>query len=397
MSTRPPTLRLRVSPAAETKLRQGHPWVFDGSIREQNRDGKPGELAVIFDKQDRFLAVGLYDPESPIRVRVLHRGKPAKIDENWFAEHLAKSLTLRIGIADADTDGLRLVNGENDAWPGLVLDRYNDTLVLKIYSSAWFSYLPLITNLANAQIPNRRIILRHSRNIRDQHYHDGQIISGAALDRPIVFSESGIKFYADVLKGQKTGFFLDQRDNRRKVEQFAANCKVLNVFSFTGGFSLYAARGGAQSVDSIDISKHALDELQRNWELNRENPAIDACPHREIQADAFAWLEQATEKYPLIVIDPPSLAKREADRAAAIGAYKKLAISGLRLLAPKGILVCASCSAHVSTGEFVQAVRAAVSASGKKIRELEITGHAPDHHVTVPELQYLKAIYLQQQ
>jgi 23S rRNA (cytosine1962-C5)-methyltransferase len=395
MSSTQPTLRLRVSHPAETKIRQGHPWVFDGSIREQNRDGANGELAVIFDKHDKFLAVGLYDPDSPIRVRVLHRGKPLKIDEDWFARNLAESLTVRDGIADANTDGLRLINGENDHWPGLILDRYADTLVLKIYSAAWFPHLPLITNLLNAQIPNKQIIIRHSRNIRHDVYRDGSVISGPPLDERVIFSESGIKFYADVLQGQKTGFFLDQRDNRRKVEQLAANREVLNVFSFTGGFSLYAARGGAKQVTSIDLSKHALAELRENWQLNHADPAIGGCPHDEVQADAFQWLEESNNKYSLIIIDPPSLAKREADRAAAIGAYQKLARSGLRLLAPGGILVCASCSAHVSTGEFTGAVRLAVSASGRNIRELAVTGHAPDHRVTVAELQYLKAVFLQ--
>jgi 23S rRNA (cytosine1962-C5)-methyltransferase len=395
MPSAQPTLRLRVSQPAETKIRQGHPWVYDGSIREQNRKGTNGELAVIFDKKDHFLAVGLYDADSPIRLRVLHRGKPAKINNTWFANNLTQALTLRTNLADANTNGLRLINGENDNWPGLILDRYADTLVLKIYTAAWFPHLPLIINLLNTQIPNQRIILRHSRNIRHDTYRDGLIISGSPLNERVIFNESGIKFYADVLKGQKTGFFLDQRDNRRKVEQLAANRETLNIFSFTGGFSLYAARGGAKHVTSIDLSKHALAELRENWQLNNDNSAISACPHEEIQTDAFKWLEESNNQYSLIIIDPPSLAKREADRPAAISAYQKLARAGLKLLAPGGILVCASCSAHVSTEEFLQAVRLAISASGKKIRELAITDHAVDHHVTVSELHYLKAIFLQ--
>ena len=387
-----PSLRLRITAAAETKIRHGHPWVFDGSIREQNRKGANGELAILFDKNDKFLAVGLYDADSPIRVRVLHRGKPTKIDQTWFAANLEQSLQHRAGIFDPLTTGFRLINGENDNWPGLVLDRYAGTLVLKIYSAAWFPHLPLIINLLNTAIPNERIILRLSRNINHPGYRDGLVISGAPLNDRIVFDETGLKFYADVLKGQKTGFFLDQRDNRRKVETLAANRDVLNVFSFTGGFSLYAARGGAKSVTSVDISKHALAELRENWELN---PAISACPHEEIQADAFQWLANTNNKYSLIIIDPPSLAKRETDRTAAIGAYQKLARAGLQLLANDGILVCASCSAHVSTEEFLQAVRRAISASGKTIREFAVSGHAPDHRVTVAELQYLKAVFLQ--
>ncbi|MDR2462783.1 MAG: class I SAM-dependent rRNA methyltransferase [Verrucomicrobiales bacterium] len=385
-----PTLRLRLSPSAEMKIRRGHPWVFDGSIRKQNRPGADGELAVIFDRQNQFLAAGLYDANSPIRLRVLHHGQPAKINTDWFAQNLARSLAARDGIADRDTNGWRLINGENDNWPGLVLDRYADVLVLKIYTAAWFPRLPLIVSLLNAQLPSRAIVLRHSRNIRHPAYHDGMTISGAPVTQRVIFSESGLNFHADVTRGQKTGFFLDQRDNRRRVEHLAADRDVLNLFSFTGGFSLYAARGGAKSILSVDLSRHALAELRDNWQLN---PALGTRPHEELQADAFAWIEQSTRRHSLIIIDPPALAKRAADRPAAIRAYQRLARAGLRRLADNGILVCASCSAHVSAEDFVNAIR--VTVSGKKMRELAITSHAPDHRVTVSELRYLKAVFLQ--
>ncbi len=389
-----------MSPAAESKVRQGHPWIFSDSIRSQNRAGEPGELAVAFDGKDRFLAVGLYDPESPIRIRVLHAGKPQALDAAWWEEHLRKALAIRAGLADGETNGLRWINGENDAWPGLVVDQYAGTLVLKIYSSAWFAHLDRVAGLLDAHLKSERIVLRLSRNIMASPANrtglkDGSVLSGKPLDGPVIFRESGLRFLADVVRGQKTGFFLDQRDNRRRVERLASGRSVLNLFSFTGGFSLYAARGGAKSVTSVDISSHALAELNKNWELNRELPGLRACGHEEVRADVFEWLAEAKGKYGLIVIDPPSLAKREPERQGAIRAYEKLALSGLARLQPGGILVCASCSAHVSTDEFVGAIRRAATANGGKFRELEITGHAPDHPVTVEELRYLKAVYLE--
>jgi 23S rRNA (cytosine1962-C5)-methyltransferase len=211
----------------------------------------------------------------------------------------------------------------------------------------------------------------------------------------VVFQESGLRFEADVLHGQKTGFFLDQRENRRQVESLASGRSVLNAFSFTGGFSLYAARGGAVGVTDLDISAHALAGAERNFALNQSQAAVAACRHEIIQADAFDWLgEQRERKFDLIVLDPPSFAKREAERVGAVRAYGKLAQLGIERLARGGTLVACSCSAHVGAEEFFTAVRQAVAATGRAFDELKITGHAPDHPAAFKEAAYLKAIYL---
>ena len=196
-------------------------------------------------------------------------------------------------------------------------------------------------------------------------------------------------------RGQKTGFFLDQRENRRRAEAFARGGQVLNVFSFSGGFSLYAARGGARSVTDLDISAHALESAKRNFALNQSAAAIKACRHETIQADAFTWLEQSlAQKFDLVILDPPSLAKRETEREGAIQAYGKLVANGIKTLRPGGVLVVASCSAHVLAAEFFDAVRQAAQKSGRGVTELETTQHAADHPATFPEAQYLKCIYL---
>ncbi len=233
--------------------------MFADSIHEANRDGQLGEFAVIYDRQDKFLAIGLFDPDSPIRVRILHAGKPTTIDAAWWQARLDQALVRREGLFDANTTGYRLIHGESDGWPGLVLDRYDTTLVLKIYTAAWLPRLDGLLALFQEKIPCERIVLRLSRNIqvvaerRSPTRRDGEVVfskfAGSEIGAPIIFQEHGIRFEADVLRGQKTGFFLDQRENRREVETLARGRRMLNAFSFSGGFSVYAAPRRSQICD----------------------------------------------------------------------------------------------------------------------------------------------------
>jgi len=392
-------LRLRITAAAETAVRSGHPWVFSDSVLEANRPGQAGELAVIFDRKDKFLAVGFFDPDSPIRVRILHAGKPQTIDEAWWDLHLGQSLTRRSGLFDEQTTGYRLINGESDGWPGLVLDRYDATLVMKVYTASWLPRLDAILALLAAKVPCERIVLRLSRNIqpgaeKQFHRRDGQVLFGATPEGPVVFSENGVRFEADVLRGQKTGFFLDQRENRREVETLARGRRVLNAFSFSGGFSVYAAQGGATTVTDVDISAHALESAKRNFSLNANCPAVAVCRHETIQADAFEWIASGPEKFDLMVLDPPSLAKRAIEREGAIRAYERLNGQGIAKLTRDGILVAGSCSAHVPATDFFDAVRRAAQKSGRKYMELKTLLHPPDHPAGFKEAEYLKVIYL---
>jgi 23S rRNA (cytosine1962-C5)-methyltransferase len=394
-------LRLRVSAAAETQLRAGHPWVYADSVREQNREGTSGELAVIYDKKDKFLAVGLFDVDSPIRVRVLHVGKPQTIDHAWWAARLVQAVERRRGLFDHQTNGYRIINGESDGWPGLVLDRYDSTFVLKLYTAAWLPWFEEISRLFISELKPTHLVLRLSRNIQDKarrsiSAEDGRVLYGDRLEAVPTFLETGLRFEADVMRGQKTGFFLDQRENRRAVESLAHGRSVLNAFSFSGGFSLYAARGGASSVTDLDISAHALASAKRNFALNQSDATIARCRHELAQADAFEWLGgNERRKFSLIVLDPPSFAKREAERARAIRAYERLASLGIQHLTRDGILVACSCSAHVTAEEFFDAVRRAAAKSKREFREIQTTRHAPDHATTFKEAEYLKGIHLQ--
>jgi len=235
---------------------------------------------VIYDRKDSFLGIGLFDPKDHPRPDAARR-QTAKAGSRLVATAPDRDTRRRRNLFDSQTNGYRLCNGENDGWPGLVLDRYDSTLVLKIYTTAWIPRLKEILEIIGEQFPCERIILRLSRNIQDksQPFTEGQIVRGKPLLGPVIFLESGLRFEVDVIRGQKTGFFLDQRDNRRLVESLSHGRQVLNAFSFSGGFSLYAARGGAVSVTDLDISPHALAAANRNFELNLDHPAIGRCHH----------------------------------------------------------------------------------------------------------------------
>jgi len=309
----------------------------------------------------------------------------------------------RRGLFDDQTTGYRCIHGENDGWPGLVLDRYERAIVLKLYTAAWLPRLAHVVLLLTRRLEPERLVLRLSRNIQSlakdlYRYDDGQLLHGAPIDAPVVFQESGLHFEADVVRGQKTGFFLDQRDNRRRVETFAPGRQVLNAFSFSSGFSLYAARGGARSVTDLDISSHALDSGSRNLALNRSEDRIAACRHEGIQADAFEWLSQNRRRnFDLIVLDPPSLARRESERRTALEVYGRLTLHAIAHLRSGGLLLACSCSAHVTADEFFSVVRRSAARSGRKFLVLETTRHPPDHPATFREAEYLKAIYMIEQ
>jgi 23S rRNA (cytosine1962-C5)-methyltransferase len=397
-----PRLRLRLSPAGERSVRAGHPWIYESSIRDQNRDGQNGELAIIYDRENRFLAVGLYDPASVIRVRVLHAGSPQNIDAEWFERQLQKAVSARAAFLKSPTTGYRLVNGESDGWPGLVLDKYDRCLVLKLYTAAWFPCLPeLLSVIQKICVPDA-VVLRLSRNIQECALQtlglaEGATILGDPPRNPVLFLENGFTFEADVLRGQKTGFFLDQRDNRKLVGEAAEGRSVLNAFSFSGAFSVYAAGAGARSVTDLDISVHALESSRRNHQLNSANPKVSACERDWVQADVFAWLQgKPAGSFDLVILDPPSLARRETERQGAISAYGRLVRLGARLVKCGGMLAAFSCSAHVSEKEFFEVCLDA-SRPDDDLKVLQTTGHAADHPAGFPEAKYLKGIFFQKE
>lgn len=389
-------IALRISAPAERALRQGHPWVFDQSISEQSHAGAPGDLAVIFDDKRRFLAIGLYDPASPIRVRILQSREPATINADWFCAKLVNAARLRAPLEETNTTGYRLVHGENDGLPGLALDRYADTLVLKLYTPAWIPHLKDFCDALAQDCPASHLILRLSRSLQTQTdllhgLSDGLTLSRLTPPGLILFRENGLTFESDPIHGQKTGFFLDQRENRARVEKLSRDKSVLNVFAYTGGFSVYAARGGAREIVSVDISAPALEAAVRNMAHNKLT-----VPHETTVEDAFEFLarmESQKRLFDVVILDPPMFAQSEKQIAAALSAYRKLTRLGLSILRPGGTLVQASCSSRVDADSFFASVHQSAREAGRQLTEIERTGHALDHPIGFKEGAYLKCLF----
>lgn len=379
-------------------MRSGHPWLFESGFARQNREGRPGDLAAAFDRKNRFLAVGLYDPHSIIRMRALAFGAPTEINLVWLRAKISEAAELRSSLNNSNTTGYRLIYGESDGLPGLIADRYDADYVVKIYTSAWIPWLKDIVEALSLVSNPQRIILRMSRNtakLKEELYglEDGCSIHGEPMEGPGLFKENGILFEADLIHGQKTGFFLDQRENRERVGRLAKGKDVLNVFAYTGGFSLYAAKGGAKSTASLDLSKPALAAAARNFSLN---PSIANAPHELLQGDAFkvlAKLKESGRRFDMVVIDPPSFAKNSSELEKAMGAYARLVEMGLGVLRRGGTLVMASCSSRVEMEEFFALVHGTARNAKRPLREIERSGHPIDHPVGFRESAYLKCLF----
>ena len=392
-------IAVRVTPDALRQVRGGHPWVYDASILSTSHDGEPGDLAVIFDDKRDFAAIGLWDPESPIRLKVLHRGRPVPIDEAFWTQRLSTSRDRRRTlIDDPSTDGYRVVHGENDGLPGLVVDSYSDVVVVKLYSVSWIPHLRTVIDSLVAIVAPTTVVLRLSRTVgasATHGLHDGMTIYGPQPPQPVMFKENGLVFEADAIKGQKTGYFLDQRDNRQLVRERAEGASVLDVFSFTGGFSVHAAAGGARHVHSVDLSPHATESAARSVARNRsEYP--HPVQHRTTTGDAFFVMQQLArdgDRYDIVVIDPPSFAQRQTSVPGALEAYRRLTALAVALISPGGLLVQASCSSRVAADTFFDLIRDSAATSGHRLREDQRTAHGIDHPIGFAQGAYLKALF----
>lgn len=387
-------IALHVKPAAERAIKQGHPWLFEQGITKQSHEGNPGDLAVVYDSKNRFLAVGVYDPQSPIRVKLLQYRTGAEINVEWFHDKLSDALAIREPLLDSGTTGYRLVHGENDGLPGIVLDRYDDTLVLKLYSAAWVPHLGNLLAAMSEVTYAQRWVLRLSRTMGNPYgLQDGTMLKGETPTAPVRFIENDLAFTADVIAGHKTGFFFDQRDNRALAGTLAQGRSVLDVFAYTGAFAVYCARGGATSVAALDVSEPALAAAEETFARNRREGRIGKTTLELLSGDAFKvmnTLHRQRKQYDMVVIDPPNFTKGEGDVPGALNAYRNLVELGLELLAPQGVFVMASCSSRVSADAFFETVVPMATRLRPDLDEIHRTGHALDHPVGFPEGAYLK-------
>ncbi len=393
-------LAVRITPDALRQVRSGHPWVFDDSVTSVSHAGAPGDLAVVFDERRRFAAIGLWDPASPIRVRILQHGRPRPVDAELWHERVRAALDRRAGLVDGpdgEAGAHRLVHGENDRLPGLVVDRYADVLVVKLYTAAWFPHLRPVVDVLRRLSPCAGVVVRLGRTVRDgagDGLVDGDVIAGRVPDGPVRFREGGLWFDADVRAGQKTGHFLDQRANRRLVGAEATGRTVLDVFAATGGFSVHAAAGGARAVHSVDRSRPTLAMATHNMALNDSLEAVRRCRHTVEAGDAFevlARMGREGRRFDVAVVDPPSFTRRAGDVPAAERADARLTRLALAVVRPGGRLVQASCSSRVDADRFFEVVETAAARAGRPLRTVRKTFHDVDHPVSFPQGAYLKA------
>jgi len=368
-------------------LRSRHPWIYSQSLAGVVGEPADGELLPVTSIEGRVLGWGFHSPNSLIAVRVVSYGEPEP-REGWLSERLraACDLRARLGI---DSDAMRLVNAEGDFLPGLVADRYGDTIVIALHARAMETRVGEIVSFLKEAFPGARLFLK-----RDEHYAGVENLGLATGylagdgDGTSIIQEAGVRFVADFAKGQKTGFYLDQRENRRLAAQLGAGRTVLNLFSYTGAFALRAAAAGAVSVVSVESSARAIETSKRNAELN---PGIRSEALSWIHADVFSFLKEAG-RYDVIVADPPPFARRRAEAEGAVRGYIGLYHQVLKALNPGGFALLFSCSGAVDRPLFRQIVSEAVLRSGRAVRLVRELHADTDHPVAAahPEGEYLK-------
>ena len=387
---------VQLLPRKEESLRRFHPWIFSGAIARMSDSLKEGDLVLVVDNEGEFLAWGHYQIGS-IAVRVLSfEDRP--IDAAFWEERIREAYDLRVTLELAganDNDMFRLVHGEGDRLPGLIIDVYGKTAVMQAHSVGMHycreEIAQAIVKASRGAIQNvyykSETTLPYKADLKQEN---GFLVGG---DHENVAKEYGIKFHIDWLEGQKTGFFVDQRENRKLLEQYAAGKRVLNMFCYTGGFSVYAMRGGAELVHSVDASAKAIELTKANAELNFPGDTR----HEAYAEDAFKFLERAGSEYDLVVLDPPAFAKHKDALRNALKGYTRLNAIAFKKIKKGGILFTFSCSQAVNKDQFRLAVFTAAAQSGRHVRILHQLHQPADHPINIyhPEGEYLKGLVLQ--
>lgn len=387
------TIRLRRG--KEESLLRFHPWVFSGAIASNTDNLEEGETVAVESAEGKFLGLGHYQIGT-IAIRMLTNTPGQKIDEDFYRGRLQEALTLRLalGLRRQDNNAFRLVHGEGDFLPGLVVDIYGDTAVMQAHSVGMHfareTIADALCSLPGLEVNNVYYKSETTLPFKAELDPVNEYIRGK--DTGNIAVENGLKFHVDWLKGQKTGFFVDQRDNRSMLEKFSRGRKVLNMFCYTGGFSVYALRGEANLVHSVDSSAKAVALTEANVKINFPTETR----HKAFAEDAFKFLGNMTDDYDLIILDPPAFAKHRSALKNALIGYRKLNAKAFEKIKPGGILFTFSCSQAVSREQFRLAVFSAAAQSRRKVRILHQLTQPADHPVNIyhPEGEYLKGLIL---
>jgi 23S rRNA (cytosine1962-C5)-methyltransferase len=381
-------------------LRAGHPWVFRKAVERAPGRLPPGAIVDVTE-DGRFVARGYYDPHSAISVRILTREPAEAIDAAFWRRRVARAVALRRELVHG-TNGWRVVHGEADGLPGVVADRYGGFAVLKLYSAGLTPHRAEIVDALRAEVDGLEGVFGRDEIPRDDQDEGeggapaGRVLWGAEPPERITIDEHGMKVLVDVRRGQKTGHFLDQRENRRMVRELAAGRpEALNLFSYTGGFSVAAALGGAKHVVSVDVDRDAIALARENFRANGLDPADHAFAAEDC-FDLLARYKREGRRFDLVVCDPPAFAKSQKAVEGAIAGYASLNRAALAVLAPGGLLVTASCSARIPADQFADAVKEAAYKAKVDLSLVRETRQPPDHPISLQfrEGRYLKCLVL---
>ncbi len=377
----------------EESLLRKHPWVFSGAIDLIDEEILDGDIVTVFDSKEKFLGTGHFQ-NATIAVRILSF-EETELDQKFFNHILSEAIELRktLGLFSKENSICRIVHGEGDGLPGLIIDFYNGIAVIQCHSIGMYQMIELISQaLQNSLGESLKAI--YSKSSETLHNKEGIVDSyiWSTCKTPHKAKENGIRFSIDWVTGQKTGFFIDQRENRKLLSKYATGKKVLNTFCYSGGFSLFALKAGASEVHSLDSSKKAIELTEYNIHLNKltEN-------HVSIVADAMEYMKTVDNSFDVIILDPPAFAKHRDKRHQAIQGYKRLNEMAIRSIKPGGIIFTFSCSQVVDKNLFTHTIIAAAINSGRKIRILEQLHQPADHPINAfhPEGEYLKGLVIQ--
>lgn len=386
--------RLILKSGKEQSVRRYHPWIFSGAIKKIIGNPSDGDIVEVFDNKESFLATGHYQPSS-IAVRILSFERE-NIDRDFLRRKIESAVRLRqsIGLIDnPDTDIFRLINAEGDSLPGLIADFYKGVVVLQIHSAGMYKLRQDISELIQ-EILGQRVIAVFDKSESTMPYMSAVKAANGFLSgfsEPLVALENGLKFKIDWHSGQKTGFYIDQRENRKLLQNFTENRDVLNMFGYTGGFSVYAMKN-ARLVNTVDSSMIATETACENIRLNYG----DDKRHAAFAVDSFEFLSDIKDKYDLIILDPPAFAKHTDALPNALQGYKRLNMKAIEQIRTDGIIFTFSCSQVVSRENFRKSVFAAAANTGRKVRIIHQMSQPPDHPVNIyhPEGEYLKGLVL---
>jgi 23S rRNA (cytosine1962-C5)-methyltransferase len=383
-----------LKPGREKSVLQKHPWIFSGAIAKIEGTPSPGEIIRLLDFKKKFLAYGYYNRASQIAVRILEWDEAKIIDENWWIGKIADSIARRQRLADdSQTDSYRLIFGESDLLPGLIVDKYTDYIVIQFLTAGTENTKSIIVSALNELLKPDGIYERSDAEIRslEELSPASGLLAGKNPPEKLEIHEHGNRFMIDIAGGHKTGHYLDQRDNRLIIGKFGAGLDILDCFCYTGGFSISALANGANSATLVDSSNAALDLARANIELNR----LSSSKAQFIEADIFEHLRktvQSGKSYDMIILDPPKFAASKAHLKKALSAYKDINMQAIKILKPGGVLVSFSCSGIVSAESLKVTLFWAATDANRPVQIIEKLGQPSDHPILLsfPESEYLK-------